>query len=250
MALKSPPDDRDLIYESLVQERQGDLPLVIDLRCYSFAPRNQGRRGTCAPISGAAIREIRRSMVLGESSQLSPEFIYFNREYPAARGMYGRDVFRVLHTMGIPAEVLHPYGVESKPSRKAYKEAKKNRIGGYAKVTTCDGLKQAIYHYGPCYLSLPCYNDSAEFWLRKRGSQLPESHKRKPGVGHAVVVVGYNSRGFILQNSWGKKWNGDGHTLLRYKHWSRVWECWVPLTDIVKESHWKKFKQLFKKSRN
>jgi len=252
MALKSPDDPRDLIYEALAQERKGKMPVVIDLRCYAFDPLDQGRRGTCAPISGAAIREIRRSMNLGkwtDDDRLSPEFIYFHREYPAARGMHGRDVFRILHERGIPPESFHPYGRESKPGRKAYKEAKKNRIGGYAKVTTPDGLKQALYHYGACYMSLPCYNDSAEFWRRKNGLSLPRSHKGQRGVGHAVVVVGYNKYGFILRNSWGDNWNGDGHTILPYKDWSRVWECWVPLADIEKDTRWKKFKRLFKKSR-
>lgn len=60
-------------------------------------------------------------------------------------------------------------------------------------------------------------------------------HRRLPVIrrvgradaGHAVAIVGYTRQGFIIQNSWGQSWGGDGFALLPYEdyllHASDVW---------------------------
>jgi hypothetical protein len=37
--------------------------------------------------------------------------------------------------------------------------------------------------------------------------------------GHAVAIVGYTAEGFVIQNSWGKKWGERGFALLPYEDW-------------------------------
>jgi hypothetical protein len=49
--------------------------------------------------------------------------------------------------------------------------------------------------------------------------------------GHAVVVIGYNKEGFILMNSWGATWNGDGTIVFPYDEWESHWECWVSVDE-------------------
>ena len=47
--------------------------------------------------------------------------------------------------------------------------------------------------------------------------------------GHAFALVGYNEDGFVVQNSWGKKWGNCGFAILTYKDWanngSDAWVC-------------------------
>ena len=42
---------------------------------------------------------------------------------------------------------------------------------------------------------------------------------------HEVLIIGYDSRGFLIQNSWGPHWSGDG----------RAWMSWsmLPLTTLL-----------------
>jgi hypothetical protein len=56
--------------------------------------------------------------------------------------------------------------------------------------------------------------------------------------GHAFVIVGYNSRGFIIQNSWGTSWGSGGLALLTYEDWSQnAMDCWVAQLGVVTEQH-------------
>jgi hypothetical protein len=46
--------------------------------------------------------------------------------------------------------------------------------------------------------------------------------------GHAFAIVGYNARGFIVQNSWGKGWGTNGFAIWLYEDWIRnVSDGWV-----------------------
>ena len=50
----------------------------------------------------------------------------------------------------------------------------------------------------------------------------------KPAGGHAFAIVGYNSIGFIVQNSWGERWGTDGFAIWRYTDWqANVSDGWV-----------------------
>jgi hypothetical protein len=53
------------------------------------------------------------------------------------------------------------------------------------------------------------------------------ARKGRADSGHAVAIVGYTGQGFIVQNSWGRKWGADGFALLPYEdyllHATDVW---------------------------
>jgi hypothetical protein len=58
--------------------------------------------------------------------------------------------------------------------------------------------------------------------------QLPViAREGRADGGHAVALVGYTSRGFIVQNSWGPTWGAGGFALLPYEdfmmHTTDVW---------------------------
>ena len=81
--------------------------------------------------------------------------------------MYSRDVMKLLTTMGICTEHTYPYGkIEDRSdiSNKVYEEAKSHLIKGYAKVTDLEKTKRSLYENGPCFITFPVYNYTAEFW--------------------------------------------------------------------------------------
>jgi len=46
--------------------------------------------------------------------------------------------------------------------------------------------------------------------------------------GHAFALVGYNSVGFLVQNSWGKDWGKGGYATLPYEEWlESAYDAWV-----------------------
>lgn len=230
-AMKSPEDPNDFIYEHLAHGSPGfyraEMPEEIDLDV-SIAPRDQGMRGTCAAFAGCTIKEIqkcKKGAVTGASvtELMSPEFIYYHRENKPGTGMYGRNVFQILQRIGTVPETYYPYNSSKKPKKGMYDLAANYRISSFARVTTVEGLKRALLEIGPCYLQLPLFNEDKYFWRGKNGETTT--------FGHAVVVVGYKKKGFILKNSWGSSWNGDGRVIFPYSDWGLQWECWVSMDD-------------------
>lgn len=227
-ALTSPHDERDLVFETIAHggiSNYQALPLVYDMRSFLVDPvKNQEDRSTCAAFVGATIKEIHNNRCDGSARQLSPEFIYHHRKTKPSAGMYGRDVFQILQNYGTTYEDEYTYcdgdNLSKTPSKKSYGHASDNKIKNYTRVETRQGLKIALYEFGPCYILLPiCDRTSIHFW---RGS-------RENAIGHAVTVVGYNESGFILCNSWGADWNGDGCCIFPYADWGAQLECWAPI---------------------
>jgi hypothetical protein len=57
-------------------------------------------------------------------------------------------------------------------------------------------------------------------------------------AGHAFVIVGYNARGFLIQNSWGAQWGSSGYALLTYRDWlANCMDCWVAQLGVPTEDH-------------
>lgn len=230
-ALKSPDDSSDLIYEHAAHGSIytiKEMPDEFDLRSHTLPSRDQGPRGTCAAFTAAAIKEIQENRDNGFRGYTSPEFIYYHRVNKPASGMYGRNVFQILQKIGsVPDSDYEYLDDESarKPSKKLYEQAALSRIANFARVITPEGLKLALLELGPCFLLLPLYRTRPEFWRAADGEKC-----RK---GHAVAVVGYNTTGFILKNSWGSDWNGDGCIIIPYDDWGVQWECWVSMDAIA-----------------
>jgi Papain family cysteine protease len=227
-AIKSPEDSRDWIFEGLARGSgyNNELPPRFDLRKHMRPSRDQGIRGTCAAFTACAITEIHKNIGEGIDEWMSPEFIYYHRDNKPASGMYGRNVFQIMKKIGSVPEKHFPYQKSDvrvrNPSGALYICAQNYRIMSYARVKTVDGLRRALFELGPAYLLLPLYKTRPCFW-RDDGTIC--------SGGHSTTVVGYNETGFILKNSWGPKWNGDGTVIFPYDEWDVLWECWISIND-------------------
>lgn len=221
-ALPSPEDKRDWVAEELIKEIK--LPRTLDYRSDYGLIRNQMARGTCVAFAGAAIKEWQEKKDCGFSGYMSPEFIYFNRVNKDSDGMYGRDLMKILTSQGSCPEYIFPYNPILNPKnipKESYSIAKNYIIKGYARVNTIEGLKTALVQSGPCLLCLPVYSSIAMKFWRKR-----KDDSEKLG-GHAVAVVGYNDKGFILRNSWGILWNLSGYITFPYEDFTIATEIWT-----------------------
>lgn len=238
-ALPSPIDIRDYLLEAVVPDKE--VPDFLDLRDGLLDVRDQGRQGSCSAMTASCIKDWQERKDIELKEYTSPQFVYNNRKNQTSSGMFPRDTMKILQNMGICLEKEYPYGKlepKEKISKKVYKSAINFAIQSYARVDTVKGLKKALLDFGPCYMSVPVYNYGDRMWLKREGDTLR-------GL-HALTVVGYTYNGFILRNSWGEDWNGDGHTVFPYIDWGKHCEVWSTV-DLSSASLGSKWSLFFKK---
>jgi C1A family cysteine protease len=219
--IPSPPDERDWIAESVYRKRDlVSFPSTLDYRPLLQPIRSQWGLGTCAAQTASCMKEWQEKNDVNINEYMSPQFIYNNRSNEG-EGMFGRDVMKILQTKGCCRERIFPYKRQQEGvTQEAIDDAKKFTIKSYANVATMDGLKMSLYNNGPCYISFPCFNYSTIFWKQANTDQ-------KRLGGHAVAVVGYDKKGFILRNSWGINWGDNGYTIYPYEDFGSHWDIWT-----------------------
>ena len=225
--IPSPEDIRDYKYE-FIELSEENLPKTLDMRNEILAVRNQGADGACVAFTASCMKEVQERRDIDFNEYMSPQFIYLNRQNRNTEGMYPRDLMRILSTIGSIPEKMMPYQKSTKITKEMLKNASNHRISGYASISTIDGLKSALVKNGPALLGIPVYHYGKHLWYERTGDRLRG--------GHAVAVVGWDETGFIIRNSWGASWNGDGHTHFPFEHWGMQWETWTSIdADSVKE---------------
>lgn len=85
-----------------------------------------------------------------------------------------------------------------------------------ALVKTAQGVKQCIVQFGPVMACIPVKSNSQYFWY---GSDNLG--------GQAVLLTGYDDKGFIIRNSWGTEWNDDGYSRIPYDEFIYIKEAWT-----------------------
>jgi len=222
----SPPDIRDWNCEPIF-EATAYVPRTLDLTNRLNPIRNQGFQGTSVAQVAACINEwqVKKFKQL-KTQPMSPQFIYNNRPNQNSPIMCGREVMHILTHIGCCTENSYPYDkVEPCSAIEAvyYNEAKQFQIQGYARVNTIKSLKKALYINGPCLISFPVYNHNVKMWVQNKGE--------KSLGGHALTVVGYDKKGFILRNSWGVFWDKKGYCHYPFKEWGCHYEVWTTIGD-------------------
>ena len=217
--LPSPIDPRDYKAET-IYPRLVKVPASLDHRSVLQPVRDQGTQGSCVAQVGACMKEWQENKDIDFNQYMSPQFIYNSRSTDGS-GMYPRDLMNILRNLGSAPESMFPYGHAGKPPEEVYEEAKNYVIQHYAQVDTIEGLKTALSKNGPCYGTFPVYNYGNRLWKPSDSTAL---------LGyHAMTFVGYNSKGFIIRNSWGDDWEDDGYTIFPYEDWGFQVECWTTI---------------------
>lgn len=129
-------------------------------------------------------------------------------------------------------------------------DAVRRPLGAYYRID-CEQITDmhaALNEVGALYVSAGCHAG----W--DRGIQQPTlaaPPKRiedvwqipvQPGLaahaGHAFAIVGYDRRGFLVQNSWGTDWGSHGYAILGYDDWlCNAMDCWVAQLGVVTNEH-------------
>lgn len=223
------PDIRDRIYQptlaSVPDELKPDRSSIMIL--------DQGREGACTGFGLAAVVNLQRRLKYGpEIPPVSPRMLYeMARRFDEwtgedYEGSSIRGALRGFLNSGVCLEKNWPYddadgGLLTLDRVRA---ARKIVLGAYYRVQpSIADMHAAIHEAGAVYTSARVHDG----WFNPENGRIVP-HSSSPGGGHAFAIVGYNSEGFWVQNSWGPHWGDDGVALWEYADWARgIMDCWV-----------------------
>jgi hypothetical protein len=204
-----------------------------------YDAKRKGDSGACVAFALTAIAEYFGKKLHGINYRLSPQYLYDLR-CPQRPGMPVQDGGTAIKKNGVCPDVDAPFNAdkpESMPTHftpqiraraKPFKPASFYLIEDAKSPRLIAEAKACLYDVGPVLMSAPIYTPCApggQFW-----KPSPTGSSKTVG-GHAFVVDGYDSKGFHVRNSWGPKWNRNGHTLLPYSDVDAVESLLVLLPD-------------------
>ena len=221
------PDARDWIYRPALIQLDPESPPYTDVDIL-----NQGSEGACTGFAlAAAINLInRRSHIsLKVSERMLYEMARRHDEW-AGEDYDGSSLRGAIHgfkEMGVCPAELWPFS--TRPAERGEltieraKAARANTLGAYYR------LRPVVSDYHSAIMEVGAVVASARYhpgWDAPVDGEIIK-HKPEPG-GHAFAIIGYNKRGFWVQNSWGKKWGDNGLALWTYEDWiENVMDAWV-----------------------
>lgn len=156
-----------------------------------------------------------------------------------------RGALKGWHRHGVCAASLWPHHAKGRrrfigPKQGWERDALRRTLGVYYRVDrrAIVDMQAALVNIGALYVSGQIHRGWDRLY-HQRGRVPPRSHRDIPDIdlvasplsGHAFALVGYDARGFIVQNSWGRRFGASGFARLSYHDWlthgTDVWACAV-----------------------
>ncbi len=231
-AVADRPDLRDRTYEPHLEQ----LPLKLDPPA-GLVILDQQQEGACTGFAMAAVvnklNQLRYGAHTisrkedGASARMLYEMARFNDEWEGEDydGSSIRGVVRGFFHNGVCTWRQWPY-VQGRPGGLTVKRARAARslsLGAYYRVMpVLNEYHAAISESGAVICSAQIHAG----WQNPAYDRI-EPHAQVIG-GHAFALVGYDDRGFWVQNSWGSDWGRGGLALWLYEDWiENVMDAWV-----------------------
>ncbi|MFZ2989324.1 C1 family peptidase [Ideonella sp.] len=255
---KDPKDLRDRAYApppvSLYEAFPTDADVQALLPVYSGAGLilNQGQEGACTGFGLASVVNYLRWRKSGMPAQLdsvSPRMLYnFARRYDEYagedyEGSSCRGALKGWFNHGVCLEPDWPYEDAAARPRYGYaKRAAQHTLGVYFRVElgAITDLQAAIQQVGAVYASAWTHDGWNEVPLLTEPltghaslPQIPFDGRPSRVSGHAFAMVGFNSQGFVIQNSWGTEFGAGGFAVLTYADWlANGMDAWVAALGV------------------
>ncbi|WP_299398391.1 C1 family peptidase [Pelagibius sp.] len=238
--VKDPLDLRDLMYESGLFE----LPFKLDNRKRVPVVLDQGKEGACTGFGLAAVvnflhhnrgdftaaqKAKYKKKENGASARMLYEMAKRYDEWQGENydGSSVRGAMKGWAKHGVCSWRKWPYNA-NKPGRLTPPrqfDALRHPLGAYYRVRHLylNQMQAALKEAGILYASASVHDG----WSHVGGDGIIRYSPRLIG-GHAFAIVGYDDRGFWVQNSWGPRWGLKGFCHLGYDDWlQNGYDCWV-----------------------
>ena len=266
-------DFRDLIYRAPLRSLPPRFPADADVS--RFLPGyvkaglilNQGNEGACTGFGLACVtnyllwRRFIEGGGKGVLASVSPRMLYelakHYDEWPGQDydGSSCRGALKGWHKHGVCSDKLWPYPLDAqarplfvRPTEGWAQDATRRPLGVYYRIDKLSvvDLQAAIAEVGAVYVS----GNVHDGWARAMNSAsqaAPHAHDELPVItpmqdpsrngGHAFALVGYNERGFIVQNSWGLQWGAAGFAVLPYEDWvTNATDAWAVALGVAQQA--------------
>ncbi len=232
-ALKSPFDARDykLVAATETFPDTFELPTV--------TVKNQGSVGSCVAHAASSVVEYHHKRQHNEKVVFSTEFIYGLRDigYYVGEGMYPRNALNTLKKYGdVPFADLQGNHTCSKAMENVNAnldelkdKAYPHRISSYFRIYNENAVKNALINHGYVLVSMPWHQNV----------QLVDgvyTYSGKSIGGHAIIIYGWNEKGWLCQNSWGTNFGDKGRFIIPFNFkFTEMWGITDNITnDIVR----------------
>ncbi len=225
------PDNRDWIYRPALVHLKTAIDYPSELLI-----RNQGKEGACTGFALAAAIDILKNQYNdAERYKTSVRMLYeMARRHDewAGESYSGSSLRGAIHGwkhMGVCEEQDWKY--YRSPGRAGHltveraKKARLNTIGAYYRLRPeIADMHAALNETGVVIVSARLHAG----WRECKGPEIQKRDFVTGDGGHAFAVVGYNNKGFWVQNSWGKSWGEKGLSIWTYADWiENVMDAWV-----------------------
>lgn len=220
------PDSRDWIY----QPRLKPIPKVL------LAPTNleildQKNDGACTGFAIAAAINLMQAKA-GNDFRASAKMLYeMAKRHDEWRGKdYEgsslRGAFQGWRHMGVCSNDMWKFRANDKRSFLTVERAKAARectLGGYYRVRpNITDFQAALNETGVIVASARIHMG----WQGLTDDTIP--YPCEELGSHAFIIVGYNDKGFFVQNSYGKEWGMKGLAVWTYEDWlENIFDAWV-----------------------
>ncbi|MDM0112530.1 C1 family peptidase [Variovorax sp. J22R133] len=258
-ARKDPADLRDRPYQpppiTLPDEYPTQEEVGQFLHIYTNAKLilDQGQEGACTGFGLACVVNYarwRKAKFPAKLESVSPRMLYnFARRYDEYAGedydgSSCRGALKGWFHHGVCLESDWPYTNDgiTRPKYGYAKRAADMTLGVYYRIDTkaITDLQAAIHEVGAVYVSCNTH-DGWQTVPEVKPKKLTHDTlpviefdgKASLGGGHAFALVGFNTRGFVIQNSWGASWGAGGFAVLRYEDWfANGMDAWVAALGV------------------
>lgn len=224
--LFSRPDVRDYVAKSTLTTEFPETFYLTNMP----KVKDQGQVGSCVAHSCALVTEYFNEKETGKFTRMSTAYIYGNRLLSLHKGygMYTRDALKTLSIYGnVPYESL-PGNVEVPEALDLYeKNAEKLETEGipyviqsYYKLKDVNAMKAHLLTGNPIVFAMYWFDDIKII----SGVMNTAEVKTKKTGAHCMVIYGWNSTGWLVQNSWSSNWAKKGRCIIPYS--VSLYECW------------------------
>lgn len=190
--------------------------------------KNQGNKPTCVAHAAASVIEYHHQKEHNKYRIFSTEFIYGFRDslYYIGDGMMIRDALKTLKNYGVPFNSVCPGNHDVEDAMQVVEAnlldyvdaAYPHRIEAYYRCKSIDDIKTALMLHGPVLVSMNTYADA---------KIVDDTYTYDPSATygrHCVLIYGWDATGWLIQNSWGKLWAGDGRFKLPFSfEFNEMW---------------------------
>lgn len=254
-----PVDFRDLIYQPSLVELPTHLTPP-SLATLGLAVRDQGSEGSCTGQALAAVIDLQNIRRFQEGSRVpsrvSARMLYESArsfdEYPddGLEGSSARGAIKGFFHRGVCGTDLAPYFPGDLGWRLDVQRAKAARqvtLGTYFRLRhVLNDYHAALAEAKALFCTAMVHDGWSRAVVAARGGVIrspgDDPKKAQPTGAHAFAIVGYDTEGFIVLNSWGEGWGGHasggvggaagvsqpGMALWPYDEWcEHVLDTWV-----------------------